>query len=103
MGLTILIATIIVIFFLGRYALQLGWQVEENNKLMENLRKMERRDIMDKRKEIIYERNPDTGTIRSRNIGDYKNTVVNSGREWDHMDDGVCEGEYDHDAIRGED
>jgi len=103
MGLTILIATIIVIFFLGRYALQLGWQVEENNKLMENLRKMERRDIMDKRKEIIYERNPDTDTIRSRNIGDYKNTVVNSGREWDHMDDGVCEGEYDHDAIRGED
>ena len=116
MGIVILIAVIITIFFLGRYAIREGLRIEDNNQIMENIRKMERRDIMDKRKEIItthntelvsrkviYERNPDTDTIRSRNIGDYKNTVVNSGREWDHMDDGVCEGEYDHDAIRGED
>ena len=103
MEVIILLAVIIGIYFLGKYAIEEGQRVEQNNELMRNIRKMDKKEIQDKRKEIIYERNPDTDTIRSRNIGDYKNTVVNSGREWDHMDDGVCEGEYDHDAIRGED
>ena len=31
---------------------------------------------MIERKEIIYERNPDTGTIRSRTLGDYNNEEI---------------------------
>ena len=42
------------------------------------------KNIQDKRKEIIWERNPDTGKVRSRNIGDYDNTY----------DEDVWEGSY---------
>jgi hypothetical protein len=84
---------------------------DEENNILENIRKMEQRDIMDKRKEIIYERNPDTDEIRSRELMDYDNEkMVNPAVNAvptitypDSFNDGVCEGEYDHDAIRGED
>ena len=110
-GIIILIVVIVVTFYLGRYAIREGLRIEDNNKILENIRKMERRDIMDKRKEIIYERNPDTDEIRSRELMDYDNEkmvnpAVNAVPTITHIDsfnDGVCEGEYDHDAIRGED
>ena len=55
MGIIILIVVMVVTFFLGRYALQEGLRIEENNKILSNLREMELRDIMDKRKEIIMD------------------------------------------------
>jgi len=94
MEVIILIAVIIGIYFLGKYAIEEGQRVEQNNQLMRNIRRMDKKEIQDKRKEIIWERNPDTGKMRSRKSGEYENTV-----SWD---DGVCEGEYDHDAVRGE-
>tara|TARA_R110002012_G_scaffold84833_3_gene211836 strand:+ start:63 stop:440 length:378 start_codon:yes stop_codon:yes gene_type:complete len=123
-GIIILIVVIVVTFYLGRYAIREGLRIEDNNKIMENIRLMEQRDIMDTRKEIItthntglvsrkviYERNPDTDEIRSRELMDYDNEkMVNPAVNaiptityTDSFDDGVCEGEYDHDAIRGED
>ena len=90
MGIVILILVMVVTFYLGRYALREGLRIEDDNKIMENLRKMEQRDIMDSRKEIIYERNPDTGVIRSRELEKY-------GEE---QYDGVCEGEYVHENYR---
>jgi hypothetical protein len=123
-GIIILIVVIVVTFYLGRYAIREGLRIEENNKIMENIRLMEQRDIMDKRKEIItthntglvsrkviYERNPDTDEIRSRELMDYDNekmvnpavNAVPTITYIDSFNDGVCEGEYDHDAIRGED
>ena len=99
MGIVILIVVMVITFYLGRYALREGLKVEDNN-ILKNIREMEQRDIMDKRKEIIYERNPDTNEIRSRKLGDYENTTEKMKHSYD---DGVCEGEYEHDAIRGED
>jgi len=94
-GTIILIVVIIAIYHLGKYAIKEGRRIEDHKEFMENLKKWDNHKTPDKKKEIIYERNPDTDKIRSRKLGDYDNTIM--------YDDGVCEGEYDHDAIRGED
>ena len=84
MELIILAAVIIGIYLLGKYALEEGVRLEEQKKLEKNIKKWEMKNIQDKRKEIIWERNPDTGKVRSRNIGDYDNTY----------DEDVWEGSY---------
>ena len=76
MELIILMVVIIGIYLLGKYALEEGVRLEEQKKLERNLKKWEMKNIQDKRKEIIYERNPDTGTIRSRTLGDYDNEEI---------------------------
>ena len=88
MELIILAAVIIGIYLLGKYALEEGVRLEEQKKLQRNLKKWEMKNIQDKRKEIIWERNPDTEKLRSRNIGDYDNTY----------DEDVWEGGYPHES-----
>ena len=84
MELIILAAVIIGIYLLGKYALEEGVRLEQQKKLQKNIREWEKKNIQDKRKEIIWERNPDTGKVRSRSIGDYDNT----------NDEDIWEGSY---------
>tara|TARA_R100001440_G_scaffold37685_2_gene57157 strand:- start:4331 stop:4471 length:141 start_codon:yes stop_codon:yes gene_type:complete len=43
MNILILIAIIIGIFYLGRYAIRAGISIEQNKKLLENMRKHEKK------------------------------------------------------------